>query len=76
MRVLVKIDDEVKPAKPMPPPAMFVFGDGVLDVGNNRYLPKVETQEGYPPQVSQSSSGRFSNGANLADTVGTCVTNP
>ncbi|KAM3206947.1 hypothetical protein ACQJBY_062241 [Aegilops geniculata] len=65
--------DEVKPAKPVPPPAMFVFGDGALDVGNNAYLPKTETEEGYPPQVSQSSSGRFSNGANLADTVATSI---
>ncbi|KAE8814944.1 GDSL esterase/lipase [Hordeum vulgare] len=61
--------DEVRPTKPVPPPAMFVFGDGALDVGNNAYLPKTETEEGYPPQVSKSSSGRFSNGANLADTV-------
>lgn len=53
MCVFAGADDEVQPAKPVPPPAMFVFGDGALDVGNNGYMPIVDTEEGSPPQVSR-----------------------
>ena len=54
-------------------PAMYVFGDSTLDVGNNNYL----TGEGVPradkPYYgidlpgSGKPTGRFSNGYNTAD---------
>ena len=81
MHVLVKTDDEVKPAKPVPPPAMFVFGDSTVDVGNNNLLPdcKPECRADYPQYgvdypSSRAPTGRFSNGKNLADFIGAVKT--
>ncbi|KAG8065753.1 hypothetical protein GUJ93_ZPchr0004g39392 [Zizania palustris] len=54
-------------------PAMFVFGDSTVDVGNNNFLTNCKLQckanylhygVDYP---FQSPTGRFSNGYNLAD---------
>lgn len=60
------------------PPAIFVFGDGMLDVGNNNYLNYSEDL-GSPHQANHSyygidfpssePTGRFSNGYNIADFV-------
>lgn len=58
-------------------PAMFVFGDSLVDVGNNNHLRKCNDSckanhrpygVDYP---SHSPTGRFSNGYNLADQLGT-----
>ena len=58
-------------------PAMFVFGDSLVDVGNNNHLPNVNNscKANYPPYgvdypASHSPTGRFSNGYNLADHLG------
>jgi hypothetical protein len=63
-----------------PPPAMFVFGDGALDVGNNNDLSGGEI--GDPPRANHlyygidfppagnNPTGRFSNGYNIADFIG------
>ncbi|CAL5040789.1 unnamed protein product [Urochloa decumbens] len=56
------------------PPAMFVFGDSTLDVGNNNYLPGKDVARAnrwhygidFPGGVP---TGRFSNGYNTADYV-------
>uniref|UniRef100_A0A0D9W863 GDSL esterase/lipase n=1 Tax=Leersia perrieri TaxID=77586 RepID=A0A0D9W863_9ORYZ len=54
-------------------PAMFVFGDSTVDVGNNNYLAnsKQNCKANYPrygvDYPFQSPTGRFSNGYNLAD---------
>ncbi|XP_062224887.1 GDSL esterase/lipase At5g55050-like [Phragmites australis] len=54
-------------------PAMFVFGDSTVDVGNNNYLKKckIECKADYPrygvDYPDQAPTGRFSNGYNLAD---------
>ncbi|KXG26897.1 hypothetical protein SORBI_3006G178200 [Sorghum bicolor] len=54
-------------------PAMFVFGDSLVDVGNNNHLPSVNNscKANYPPYgvdyPGHSPTGRFSNGHNLAD---------
>nr|XP_020197081.1 GDSL esterase/lipase At1g33811-like [Aegilops tauschii subsp. strangulata] len=53
--------DEVQMPRPVPPPAMLVFGDGQFDNGNNGYLE--------PPNYPYSGTGRLSNGANLADAI-------
>jgi hypothetical protein len=57
-------------------PAMFVFGDSLVDVGNNNHLPSVNSscKANYPPYgidyPGHSPTGRFSNGYNLADHLG------
>ena len=62
-----------------PPPAMYVFGDSTLDVGNNNYLPGTNVPRANRPYYgidlpgSGKPTGRFSNGYNTADFVGTHV---
>jgi hypothetical protein len=57
-------------------PAMFVFGDSLVDVGNNNHLPNVNNscKANYSPYgidyPGHSPTGRFSNGYNLADHLG------
>lgn len=68
--------------KPPAPEAIFIFGDGALDVGNNIYLPG-GAEVGEPRRADHpyygmdfpggTPTGRFSNGYNLADFVGTCL---
>ncbi|KAK3152759.1 hypothetical protein QOZ80_2BG0163200 [Eleusine coracana subsp. coracana] len=66
---------------PMPPPllpAIFVFGDGALDVGNNNDLPEGD-EMGDAPRATRpyygidspnsQPTGRFSNGYNIADFI-------
>ncbi|XP_020401108.1 GDSL esterase/lipase At5g55050 [Zea mays] len=54
-------------------PAMFVFGDSTVDVGNNNFLERcnVSCKANYPhfgvDYIDQAPTGRFSNGYNLAD---------
>lgn len=62
-------------------PAMFVFGDSTVDVGNNNQLPgcKPECRANYPrygvdDPSSPAPTGRFSNGRNLADHIGAVKT--
>ena len=58
---------------------MYVFGDSTLDVGNNNYLPGKEVPRADKPYYgidlpgSGKPTGRFSNGYNIADFVGTYV---
>ncbi|KAJ4844393.1 hypothetical protein Tsubulata_002356 [Turnera subulata] len=51
-------------------PAMFIFGDSVVDVGNNNYLPCVARAD-FPNNgidfPTKKPTGRFSNGKNAAD---------
>ena len=60
-------------------PAMYVFGDSTLDVGNNNYLPGEGVPRANKPYYgidlpgSGKPTGRFSNGYNTADFVGTHV---
>lgn len=61
-------------------PAMFVFGDSLVDVGNNNHLASVNDscKANYRPygvdyHPGQSPTGRFSNGYNLADHLGICM---
>jgi len=64
------------------PPAIFVFGDGALDVGNNNDLTGGEI--GDPDRANHpyygidypggQPTGRFSNGYNIADFISyTCI---
>uniref|UniRef100_A0A0E0K3D9 GDSL esterase/lipase n=1 Tax=Oryza punctata TaxID=4537 RepID=A0A0E0K3D9_ORYPU len=53
-------------------PAVFVFGDSTVDVGNNNYLNSTkQARANYPKHgvdfTGSTPTGRFSNGFNLAD---------
>lgn len=61
-------------------PAVYVFGDSMLDVGNNNYIKECKTdcRADYPhfgvDYRDHAPTGRFSNGYNLADQLGTDTT--
>ncbi|XP_030453458.1 GDSL esterase/lipase At5g55050-like [Syzygium oleosum] len=54
-------------------PALFVFGDSLVDVGNNDYLPISIARANFPPYgvdfPTKKPTGRFSNGKNAADFI-------
>jgi hypothetical protein len=56
-------------------PAVYVFGDSTVDVGNNQYLTgNSALQLPYGIDFPHSRpTGRFSNGYNVADFVGQCT---
>ncbi|KAL6592425.1 hypothetical protein ACP70R_049478 [Stipagrostis hirtigluma subsp. patula] len=54
------------------PPAIYVFGDSTMDVGNNNYLPGADVPRADKPYYGVDfpgavPTGRFSNGYNTAD---------
>lgn len=55
-------------------PAYFVFGDSLVDVGNNNYLPRSLATAGklpngidFPTVNASNPTGRFTNGLNIVD---------
>ena len=59
-------------------PAMYVFGDSTLDVGNNNYLPGMNVPRANMPYYGVDfpagiPTGRFSNGRNTADFIGRLI---
>ncbi|KAJ1260804.1 hypothetical protein BS78_10G260300 [Paspalum vaginatum] len=61
-------------AGPTTVPALYVFGDSLLDVGNNNYLPGADVPRANAPYYGVDfpggrPTGRFSNGYNVADFV-------
>lgn len=58
-----------------PPPAMYVFGDSLADVGNNNHLRFSLLRADFPHNgvdfAGRKATGRFSNGKNAADFFGT-----
>ncbi|KAK4484816.1 hypothetical protein RD792_007414 [Penstemon davidsonii] len=52
-------------------PGIYVFGDSLVDVGNNNYIPLSITKADIPfngiDYPGQKATGRFSNGKNAAD---------
>ncbi|EXB66343.1 GDSL esterase/lipase [Morus notabilis] len=52
-------------------PAIYVFGDSLVDVGNNNYLKLSLAKANYPPNgvdfPGRKATGRFCNGKNAAD---------
>ena len=60
-------------------PAVYVFGDSTLDVGNNNYLPGEGVPRANMPHYgidlpgSGKPTGRFSNGRNTADFIGRLI---
>lgn len=55
-------------------PAMYVFGDSLVDVGNNNHLLFSFNKANFPPHgidfPQAEATGRFSNGKNSADFLG------
>jgi hypothetical protein len=66
----------VRASKPVVP-AVFVLGDSTLDVGNNNHLPGKDVPRANVPFYGidfpggPMPTGRFSNGYNIADFIGT-----
>lgn len=54
-------------------PALYVFGDSLVDVGNNNYLPLSIVKADFPyngiDYPGKKTTGRFSNGKNAADFI-------
>lgn len=55
-------------------PAVFVFGDSLVDVGNNNYLKLSLAKADFPHNgidfPTKKPTGRFTNGKNAADFLG------
>ncbi|GMH28550.1 hypothetical protein Nepgr_030393 [Nepenthes gracilis] len=52
-------------------PAVFVFGDSLVDVGNNNYLPTVTKANSIPNGIDFGRpTGRFTNGRTIVDIIG------
>jgi hypothetical protein len=54
-------------------PSVYVFGDSIVDVGNNDFLPPPAPRARSPYGIDFAGTGmtgRFTNGYNLADLVG------
>lgn len=53
-------------------PAMFIFGDSLIDVGNNNYLSSLAKSNYYPYgcDFRAGPTGRFSNGRTVVDMLG------
>lgn len=54
-------------------PAMFVFGDSIVDTGNNNFINSIAKANYYPygcDSVSRFPTGRFCNGKTVVDFMG------
>lgn len=52
--------------------AFFVFGDSLVDNGNNNYLATTARADAYPYGIdypTRRATGRFSNGLNIPDLI-------
>lgn len=54
-------------------PALFIFGDSLIDNGNNNNLPSFAKANYYPYGIDFNGgpTGRFSNGYTMVDEIGT-----
>ena len=67
----VDVFDKVKPGRRWMP-ALFVFGDSLVDSGNNNFL-QTMAKANYPPYGStffHNATGRFTDGRTAADFIG------
>jgi len=63
----------VSPICAMPlAPALYVFGDSLMDSGNNNFMPTFAKANYLPYGVDfpKGSTGRFTNGKTVADFIG------
>jgi hypothetical protein len=63
------------PSSAAVPPALFIFGDSLVDAGNNDYLVTLSKANAPPYGVDFAFSGgkptgRFTNGMTIADIMG------
>ncbi|XP_028796823.1 GDSL esterase/lipase At1g71250-like [Neltuma alba] len=70
--VLMMMGMEVESQSPQRIPALFVFGDSLVDVGNNNFLNTLAKSNYYPYGIDLRGgpTGRFSNGFNIIDFIG------
>lgn len=58
-------------------PGMYVFGDSLVDVGNNNYLRYSFAKANFPHNgvdfPTKKPTGRFGNGKNAADLIGKLI---
>jgi hypothetical protein len=56
-------------------PALFVFGDSLIDSGNNNNLASLAKANYFPYGIDFAGgpTGRFCNGYTIVDELGTCV---
>lgn len=53
-------------------PALFIFGDSLMDCGNNNYIPTMARANYFPYGIDFGHpTGRFCNGLTAADYIGT-----
>lgn len=51
--------------------ANFVFGDSLVDVGNNNYIPSLSKENFYPNGIDFGRpTGRYTNGRTIVDIIG------
>ena len=65
----------ISPSSAAVPPALFIFGDSLVDAGNNDYLVTLSKANAPPYGVDFAFSGgkptgRFTNGMTIADIMG------
>jgi hypothetical protein len=59
-------------------PCYFIFGDSLVDNGNNNYIVSL-ARANYPPygvDFPGGSSGRFTNGLTTVDVIGNIISPP
>ena len=61
-------------AAPAPAPALIVFGDSLIDSGNNNNLASLAKANYFPYGIdfADGPTGRFCNGYTIVDELGTC----
>lgn len=71
--VFLKCSNQMVAAETYGVPAIFVFGDSLVDVGNNNFLHSAARANYYPYGIdfSDGPTGRFSNGRTVIDMFGT-----
>lgn len=69
---LGQVGDEAAAATKEMVPAMFIFGDSLIDNGNNNNLASLAKANYYPYGIDfrGGPTGRFSNGYTMVDEIG------
>lgn len=70
--LLLCLSSVVRGQAPPPKPAMFIFGDSLVDPGNNNYIPVALAKSNFPYNgidFPQGATGRFCNGRTVVDVV-------
>lgn len=72
---LGQVGDEAAAATKEMVPAMFIFGDSLIDNGNNNNLASLAKANYYPYGIDfrGGPTGRFSNGYTMVDEIGNYI---